>query len=110
MTTTNTTSAAQSLFLALKAIGEKPRSYSGRGMFGKCCVGVPVQRGQRGTLLLGLGFEAARINSAASAAADAPLDVARLGESLRSDALGLGEILYWPSMAWDPATMSESHD
>ena len=39
----------------LKNIGFEPRSYSGRGMFGKCCVGVVVP--STSSALFKIGYE-----------------------------------------------------
>jgi hypothetical protein len=67
---------AKALVTRLRNAGYRPRSYSGRGMFGAECVGVSLARGER-------------------------LTVAASGASL--DALGMGTIAYWRSHPWFPA-------
>lgn len=60
----------------LVALGLQPRSYSGRGMFGRECVAVYLEQGVHpGDLELPAGW--------------------------RQDQLGLGTVVYWPSLAWE---------
>lgn len=62
------------LIEAIKAADLRPRSYSGRGMYGERCVGVSLDYlGQADGLPL---------------------------SGSRTDSLGLGIILYWPSAKW----------
>lgn len=72
----------EALIEALEEGGFEPHSYSGRGMYGKCCVSVHDV---------------------------SPWEVARelFSESHdfvipepRQDAMGLGIVLYWPSYEW----------
>lgn len=63
------------LIKKIEAAGFKPRSYSGRGMFGAHCVGVSVQ-------------------STSSGNAD------ELPRGNAVDSLGMGQIRYWPQCAW----------
>lgn len=62
----------EKLIQKLKDQDLKPRSYSGRGMYGENCVGVYVKN--VGDHSLPSGF--------------------------RFDNLGLGYIIYWPSVKW----------
>jgi hypothetical protein len=55
--------------------GFKPRSYSGRGMFGEECVGVSIQHDSGG-------------------------NEDELPRGNRVDSLGLGQIWYWPQCKW----------
>jgi hypothetical protein len=57
----------------IREAGYEPRSYSGRGMFGKVCVGVDLDRNDRGEDLPGGASE---------------------------DSMGLGYIMYWPHVEW----------
>ena len=66
----------------------EPRSYSGRGMFGKSCVGVYIARGDEASVR-----DAERI----------------VGAVATRDSLGRGTIAYWPSIEW-PAGEDENHD
>lgn len=74
---------AKDLIAQIEASGRKPRSYSGRGMFGRECVGVSLRRGDYGEGLPSAGQ--------------------------RRDSLGLGEIAYWPSVKW-PAWATEEEE
>jgi hypothetical protein len=65
---------ADKLIAKIEATGRKARSYSGRGMFGKRCVGVSTRPYDYGS------------------------DLPNQGQ--RRDSLGLGEIIYWPSVPW----------
>lgn len=65
---------ATKLIDAIKAAGLRPRSYSGRGMFGRHCVGVSLR--------------------SISEADGLPL------RGSATDSLGLGIILYWPGAKW----------
>jgi hypothetical protein len=71
---------AKVLIKRLRAAGHEVRSYSGRGMYGRECVGVSLSRGER----LTVGHRTASY-----------------------DALGLGSIAYWPSAVW-PEGMVDS--
>jgi hypothetical protein len=62
------------------------RSYSGRFMYGKSCIGIALSRGESPTELGNLRFA---------------------GPS-RQDSLGLGMIVYWPQHEWDAETMNET--
>ena len=61
---------------AIKAAGKEPRSYSGRGMCGECCVGMKLQQYEPVPDGLPGGYS--------------------------QDSLGLGRILYWRSAPWSP--------
>lgn len=65
----------------------KPRSYSGRAMFGKRCV----------------GFSCRSLGDMAEAASAMGVNFKRLGA--RTDSLGLGVIVYFPRFEWpeDPS-------
>jgi hypothetical protein len=73
---------AQKLIDALQNAGYKPRSYSGRGMFGQTCVGVYLES-----------------ESELWTMADELVDIDGL-YAPRTDSLGLGIIAYWPRVAW----------
>lgn len=69
----NKPTAATKLIEAINAAGKKARSYSGRGMYGRECVACSIRRGE---------------------------DFAGLPGGYRTDSLGLGQIVYWPRVAW----------
>lgn len=64
---------AMKLIAKIKEAGRKPRSYSGRHMYGRQCVACKVERGE---------------------------DYAGLPRGYSTDSLGLGTIVYWPGVMW----------
>lgn len=78
--------------------GFRPKSYSGRGMFGKRCVSVNLDRNEETT------FAAAVIN--ATQTCDVPA-VMRVISDHCKDSMGMGVVLYWRSMSADGITFPE---
>ncbi len=72
---------ARQLIEKLKKLGLQPRAYSGRGMYGKECVGAAID-GKPGGYELPAGWSI--------------------------DSLGMGYIVYWMS-AWWPTEVTEPH-
>jgi hypothetical protein len=72
----------QNFIAVLRGAGLEPRSYSGRGMFGRQCVGVSGR-------------------TVASVLRDVPRE---FGEP-HTDNMGMGVIAYWPSVEWPDATI-----
>lgn len=76
---------AITLIRALEDLDLEPCSYSGRGMYGQKCVGVPTDNITEFTLgvwlALALGEEANQLHA-------------------RVDGLGRGMIVYFPSVSW----------
>ena len=66
---------SEELIQRIEAAGFKPRSYSGRGMYGKECVGVSVNARSEG-------------------------DADELPRGNSVDSLGMGQIWYWPQCVW----------
>lgn len=66
----------QNLIVHLKLEGLDPQPYSGRGMYGRECVSVRIPQGEE------------------------PGDY-NLPRGWRQDQLGLGLIVYWPSIDWE---------
>lgn len=77
---------AFALIAALQDAGLRPRSYSGRGMFGKECVGVSADS----------AFDV--FNALKTACARGTID-AHIEEP-EQDQLGKRSIFYWPKLAW----------
>lgn len=76
---------------ALEDAGYEPKSYSGRGMFGKCCVSVSSGGEDENVS----AWDVARslwFNNFDEDDLDIP--------EPRQDQLGLGIVLYWPSYEW----------
>lgn len=63
---------ANTLIKQLQTMGLKPRPYSGRGMHGKECIGVSVER----------------------------IGEHQFPTPWRSESLGKGQIVYWPTATW----------
>lgn len=76
---TNTTKSTKALLTRLTKAGYRPRSYSGRGMYGRVCVGVTLDR-----------FEELTVGA----------------RTATWDSMGLGRIAYWPGHTW-PAGMND---
>ena len=68
----------------LENSGYEPRSYSGRGMYGKNCVGVVVE--DVFALGVAVGQESRHYSE------DIP--------SAKTDSMGRDIIVYWPDLAW----------
>ena len=79
----------QELIDALEEAGFDPESYSGRGMYGKCC--VSVKDVSEWEIAWALWFDNLDEND---------LDI----PEPRQDALGRGNVLYWPSYEWPKET------
>jgi hypothetical protein len=79
---------AKRLIEIIDATNHDARSYSGRGMFGKQCVGVTVDDGV---------FE--WIAGAIEECEDVE-EAAWLVRMVKTDDMGRGKILYWPRLDW----------
>ena len=78
----------------LEGAGAEVRSYSGRGMYGAQCVAFTVEAEQS---LLGVVAEVV----AANAETGLEFEIARLFKAAKIDSMGLGTIVYFPSVKWD---------
>lgn len=84
------------LLLERTDLADNLRSYSGRAMYGKECLGVDVPQGGLG------GFVADVIDAAVEWTQDEPDgdrdmgDVAQAFRDMRTDSMGLGTIVYFP--------------
>ena len=78
----------------------EPRSYSGRGMFGKKCLGVVCNNPTNVVLEL-ISFFAENVSG--QSAKETCEDVVELCEMLRGssqDSMGHDTIIYWPNIEW----------
>ena len=80
------------LMNAIENAGYEPRSYSGRGMYGKECLGVTVDRE---TSVFQLAAQIITASDDPGAMADFLSDV-RVAE----DSMGMGTIVYFPRIDW----------
>jgi hypothetical protein len=81
---------------ALEAADYSVRSYSGRGMYGRSCVGVVIPRGES---LIRIGVVLG------AALGDDALDLEE-----RTDSMGLDTIVYWPSLRWPDGSVQSDED
>jgi hypothetical protein len=81
------------------------RSYSGRGMYGKSCLGIDVDRG-------GLGPMIAKIMSALAGYSEADRDTVceAFRTEMAQDNMGLGMIYYFPSIPYTKDEEEGSED
>lgn len=70
------------------------RSYSGRGMYGKTCLGIDCELGELLTLALELGALTAEPGPIGGAARTLRLD------RVSTDSMGRGTIYYWPGIEY----------
>lgn len=70
-------------------------SYSGRGMYGKRCLAINIDRGKN---LFELGGQVARRVDELST--DGEIDFEWMSDA-RTDSLGKGVVLYFPEIPWD---------
>lgn len=100
---------SETLIDAIEDAGYKARWYSGRGMFGRSCVGVVLSRGaSEFTFALELAREITG-NAETEEAGLALLDeLSRL--RTKSDAMGVDTIIYFPNVAWVSPKDEEEDD
>ena len=86
------------LVAAAEAAGLDVRSYSGRGMYGRKCVGIDIDT-RNGAWLVATQLALAIVEMSD----DPGLDIAELADlDVHTDSMGLGTIVYFPTVAWDP--------
>ena len=96
--------------------GLEPRSYSGRAMYGKQCVGVSGDRSEMNSAIEGIigdclqeaydrGIEEQENENDSDVYENASLDELKEFTSdllcYREDQLGLGVVYYWPRIEWE---------
>lgn len=82
----------QELIDVLESAGYEPRSYSGRSMYGKECVGVTTDDSAVDVLIncLGVAVEPERID-----------DICDLFRHYNEDSMGRSSIIYFPRVEWE---------
>jgi hypothetical protein len=81
------------------------QSYSGRGMYGKTCLGVSIDRG-------GLGDFIARVIEATQSQVGGE-NIEEIAESFRrmsTDSLGMGQIVYFPGVPYEGSESDEEDE
>ena len=82
------------------------RSYSGRGMYGKSCLGIDVPRGTSAAkVAFQLAVELARLGDEGE---DAISDLSDL--EWCQDSMGMDSIVYLPGLAWEESEEEEGED
>jgi len=74
------------------------RSYSGRGMFGKQCLGIDLPRRGAGVFIAGVIRMVADLDPNDDASGFIVDVVADAMEHMETDAMGLGTIVYFPTI------------
>jgi hypothetical protein len=94
------------LIQAIEDAGYEARSYSGRGMYGKSCVGVVCGRNES----FALGVKIA-MTLQASGEEDAESSVEALADLwVQTDSMGHDMIVYFPGIAWEQQDEDEDED
>ena len=89
---------AKQLVEVIEEAGFEARSYSGRAMYGRDCVGVELDRGDSGFSLAAKLCAAAPDCLSEEDALDFVDGLSRL--DVREDSMGLGGIVYFPRVDW----------
>lgn len=76
----------------------KPRSYSGRFMYGKQCLGFETD--ESSVKAIGLILVSLCRGASAVRAKEDVMDLAEILQDAREDSLGLGTIVYFPNVPW----------
>lgn len=87
--------------------GLTARSYSGRGMFGRSCVGVEVGRGVS-AFQLAAAIAVALLDGDVDEGPSDVEDLARL--RVCEDSMGLDSIVYFPQVEWPVAKEEDDED
>ncbi len=75
----------------LEDIGYETRSYSGRGMYGKQCLGIELDEGM-GSLFADI---------LESIEPDDLFEMSKAFRQMQQDSLGMGKIIYFPSIPFE---------
>jgi hypothetical protein len=84
------------LQLLLKKHDIETRSYSGRNMYGKVCLGVDIGRG-------GLGDFIAKVieGTQSQIGGENIEEIAQAFRGMATDSMGMGQIVYFPSVPYE---------
>ncbi len=87
----------QTITETLDDMGIEYRSYSGRGMYGAECLGIDCDRGDAASIPAKLVLE---LMAADEREAAETVAMARI----RTDSMGLGQIVYFEDITWERST------
>jgi len=94
----STNKAVAKLFAeVLEDAGYEPYAYSGRGMYGKKCVAINVERGQS---IWEIAIQVFKENE----------DIAEQVGTPTEDDMGLGAVFYWPNLPYEGKSDNEEED
>lgn len=88
---------AETLIELIEDTGRAAMSYSGRCMYGARCVAIDVDRNEEPLLVVAEMAKAAAEDDDDGVTLDAFVYAM---QDVRTDALGLGAVVYWPNIAW----------
>lgn len=94
----------------LKDAGYRVRSYSGRFMYGRSCLGFIVDEGSALTAIGEVLENVALGEVDTDKILDRVESLGTLIRDTREDNMGLGTIVYFPSVAWDDSYASEDDE
>ena len=85
----------------LENAGIETRSYSGRGMYGKECLGVSIDRGGLGNFIADVleNLDTDRVE-----------EIAEAFRHLSTDSLGLGMIAYFPGVPYNGSSSDDEDE
>lgn len=94
---------------AIEDAGYSVRSYSGRGMYGKSCLGFETSRGQsavRATAeIMGTLSDICQYEDDLEIS-----DFVEMFGDVEEDSMGLGMIIYFPDISWDEEWTESEND
>jgi hypothetical protein len=103
---------AKELCEAMSECGLKYRSYSGRGMYGKECVGFTTGYGLSNRVELAFGYELSDcVELALTLKVTFDDDtIIKLFRHARTDSMGQSTIIYFPRVEWDTSISEPDED
>lgn len=85
---------------AIDGAGYQPRSYSGRGMFGRKCVGVVTEQGMSPfKIAADIALHLVSSSGSHSSAEEKLHELTEL--NVKQDSMGLDTIIYFPDVQWE---------
>jgi hypothetical protein len=85
----------------IEAAGYSVRSYSGRSMYGKICLGIDTKHADIVPIVLNIISEYIGQCNGRAGRIDKAQDLCELLMDPRSDSMGKGYIVYFPAILWE---------